>query len=78
MAAIKSVGDRIVHCHVEGMAEGVHDHMLPQEGDMDLKAYLAALQTIGYDGPLSLDLYRHNYEVVAPDAIAYIRGLLAG
>jgi len=78
VAAIKSVGDRIVHCHVEGMAEGVHDHMLPQEGDMDLKAYLAALQSIGYDGPLSLDLYRHNYEVVAPDAIAYIRGLLAG
>ena len=77
VAAILDVGDRIVHCHIEGMAAGVHDHLLPQEGDMDLKAYLEALNSAGYDGPLSLDLYKHDYEVVAPDAIAYIRGLLA-
>lgn len=77
VAAILDVGDRIVHCHIEGMATGVHDHLLPQEGDMDLKAYLEALRTAGYDGPLSLDLYKHDYEAVAPDAIAYIRGLLA-
>lgn len=77
VAAILSVGDRIVHCHIEGMAAGVHDHLLPQEGDMHLKTYLQALDTAGFDGPLSLDLYRHDYEVVADDAIAYIRGLLA-
>jgi len=77
VAAILEVGDRIVHCHIEGMAAGVHDHLLPQEGDMDLEAYLEALNTAGYDGPLSLDLYKHDYEVVAPDAIAHIRGLLA-
>lgn len=77
VAAILDVGDRIVHCHIEGMATGVHDHLLPHEGDMDLKAYLEALRTAGYDGPLSLDLYKHDYEAVAPDAIAYIRGLLA-
>jgi len=75
VAAILDVGDRIVHCHIEGMAAG--DHLLPQEGDMDLKAYLEALNSAGYDGPLSLDLYKHDYEVVVPDAIAYIRGLLA-
>lgn len=77
VAAILDVGERIVHCHIEGMGAGVHDHLLPQEGDMDLKAYLAALKTAGYDGPLSLDLYKHDYEVVAPGAISYIRGLLA-
>jgi len=77
VAAILDVGDRIVHCHIEGMAAGAHDHLLPQEGDMDLKAYLEALNSAGYDGPLSLDLYKHDYEVVVPDAIAYIRGLLA-
>lgn len=78
IAAIHAVGDRIVHCHIEGMATGVHNHLLPQEGDMDLAAYLTALDDVGYDGPLSLDLYNHDYEVVAADTIAYLRGLLAG
>jgi sugar phosphate isomerase/epimerase len=58
------------------MAQGVHDHLLPQEGDMDLSLYLRALHGVGYEGPLSLDLYKYEYEVVAPQAIAYLRGLL--
>ena len=76
IAAIHAVGERIVHCHIENMAAGVHEHLLPQEGDMDLKVYLQALQSVGYTGPLSLDLYKHDYEVVAPGATAYLRGLL--
>ena len=76
MAAIRSVGDRIVHCHVENMAAGVHDHLLPQEGDMDMKQYLQALADAGYAGPLSLDLYKYDYEAIAPETIAYLRGLL--
>jgi sugar phosphate isomerase/epimerase len=76
IASIHAVGSRIVHCHVENMARGVHDHLLPQEGDMDLKQYLQALGRVGYSGPLSLDLYKYEYEVIAPDAIAYLRGLL--
>ncbi len=76
IAAVHEVGDKIVHCHIENMAEGIHDHLLPQEGDMDLKAYLQALKDVDYQGPLSLDLYKQEYEVVAPDAIAYLRDLL--
>ncbi len=76
MAAIRAIGDRIVHCHVENMARGIHDHLVPQDGDMDLRAYLQALDGIGYRGPLSLDLYKYEYEVVAPDAIAYLRGIM--
>ncbi len=75
-AAIRSVGDRIVHCHIENMATGIHDHLLPQEGDMDLKHYLNYLNAVEYTGPLSLDLYKYEYEAVAPEAIAYLRGLL--
>ncbi len=76
IASIHAVGDRIAHCHIENMARGVHDHLLPQEGDMDLLQYLQALADVGYAGPLSLDLYKYDYEAIAPDAIAYIRGLL--
>ena len=76
LASIARVGERIVHCHIENMPAGKHDHELPQNGDMDLQAYVDALSAAGYDGPLSLDLYKYDYEAVAADAIAYLRSLL--
>jgi sugar phosphate isomerase/epimerase len=75
--AIRQVGKKIVHVHIENMRAGVHDHLLPQQGDMDLAAYLAALSEAGYTGGLALDLYKYDYEVVAPETIAYLRELLA-
>ena len=77
IASIAAIGDKAVHGHVENMAAGVHDHLLPSEGDMDLGAYIQALHHIGFDGGLALDLYTHDYEAVAPGEIAYLRGLIA-
>jgi sugar phosphate isomerase/epimerase len=76
IASIGAIGSRIVHGHVENMAAGVHDHLLPTEGDMDLSAYMAALHGAGFTGGLALDLYRHDYEAVAPAQIAYLRSLI--
>jgi sugar phosphate isomerase/epimerase len=58
------------------MAQGVHDHLLPHEGDMPLAEYIRALGEVGFSGGLALDLYKHDYEAVAPAAIACIRALL--
>lgn len=74
--AIAQLGSKIVHCHISNMPKAVHDHLLPQEGDMDLSAFLAALSGVGFDGPLALDLYKYNYEDVAADAVKYLRGLM--
>jgi sugar phosphate isomerase/epimerase len=76
MRAIAQLGDKIVHCHVENMCAGVHDHLLPQVGDMDLGAYVRALAEVGFDGGLALDLYKYDYEAIAPEAIGYLRGLI--
>jgi sugar phosphate isomerase/epimerase len=76
MQAIAQLGDKIVHCHVENMRSGVHDHLLPQEGDMDLGAYIRALAKVGFDGGLALDLYKYDYEAIAPESIGYLRGLI--
>ncbi|MGI5916894.1 MAG: sugar phosphate isomerase/epimerase family protein [Anaerolineae bacterium] len=76
MEAIHAVGEHIVHGHIENMARGVHDHLLPHEGDMSLGDYVRALDEVGFKGGLALDLYRQDYEAVAPEAIAFIRGLL--
>ncbi len=71
--AIRQIGDKIMHCHVENMARGVHDHLLPTEGDMDLGAYIRTLAEVGFTGGLALDLYKYDYEAIAPAAIAYLR-----
>ena len=74
--AIDSLQGKIVHGHVENMKTGVHRHLLPQEGDMDLKRFLNALKEIGFEGGLALDLYEQDYEAVAPAAIAYLKKFL--
>jgi len=77
IAAIRQVGPKIAHAHIENMRAGMHDHMLPSEGDMDLPAYLSTLREVGFDGALALDLYKYDYEEVAPRAIASIRQAMA-
>ncbi len=74
--AIHQLGDKIVHCHISNMPSGKHDHLVPQEGDMDLKAYLQALAAAGFDGGLALDLYKYDYEAVAARSVAHLGGLL--
>ena len=76
LQAIRQVGAMVVHGHIENMRAGVHDHLIPREGDMDLGAYLAALADAGFAGGLALDLYKYDYEAVAGDAVAYLRRLL--
>ncbi len=78
LGAIAALGDRIFHCHVEGMAAGVHKHLLPWEGDLDLAAYFMALADAGFDGALALDLYGVDYAAVAPRCFAHLRERLPG
>ncbi len=77
IASIRQVGPKIVHGHIENMRSGVHNHLLPSEGDMDLPAYLSTLGKVGFEGALALDLYQYDYEAVAPQAIADLRQWMA-
>lgn len=76
MASIAALSDKIVHCHIEDMKEGIHDHLLPGEGDMDLGEYIEKLKVAGFNGALALDLYKYDYRAVSADAINKIRKLL--
>ncbi|MGI6367694.1 MAG: sugar phosphate isomerase/epimerase family protein [Anaerolineae bacterium] len=77
IASIGLLGERIVHGHVENMATGVHNHLVPTEGDMDLGLYIQALERVGFAGGLALDLYNEDYEEVAPQQIGYLRSLMS-
>ncbi len=76
LGAIRQLGEKIVHCHIENMPAGVHDHLLPQEGDMDLQAFLQELHAVGFAGGMALDLYKYDYESVSGAAIAYLQDLI--
>lgn len=55
--SIRQLAPAIAHTHVEGMAAGVHRHLLPGEGDLDLVAVCRVLREIGYTGYYTVDLF---------------------
>jgi sugar phosphate isomerase/epimerase len=73
LESIRQMGSKIVHGHIENMARGIHNHLLPQEGDIHLKAYIEVLASIRFEGALALDLYQYDYEKVSPEAIRTLR-----
>jgi sugar phosphate isomerase/epimerase len=75
-ATVRRHAARLVNVHLEGMRRPVHDHLLPWEGDMDLRAVLAALDEVGYAGPATFELSRHSHAAVevARAALAYALG----
>ncbi len=75
MESIQMLNKKIVHVHIENMYRGVHNHLLPDRGDMDLLSYINALEKIGFKGGAALDLYAYDYEAVAADAVKYLKSL---
>ena len=75
VASIRRLGDRIIHCHIEDMRRGVHDHRLPGNGDMDIRAIVIALEEVGFSGPAAIDLYGFDYEAVLPGVINFFRNI---
>ncbi len=75
MAAIESCKGLIIHAHVENMKTGIHNHLVPYEGDMDLPAYIAKLRETGFDGMAAFDAYQYDYEAVAEDTVKYFKSI---
>ncbi len=62
VATIAAWADDVVNAHVEGMGGGLHDHLVPWEGDLDVRAAVAALAATGFTGPACLELSRHSHD----------------
>jgi sugar phosphate isomerase/epimerase len=54
---IERFAEDIVHVHFEDIPAGVHQHLVPGEGDLDLAAIAEALRRVGYDGFVTIDLF---------------------
>jgi len=56
-AAIERLGGAIVHSHIEDIANKVHDHLVPGEGEIDFAAVRRAFEHVGYQGDYTVDLF---------------------
>ena len=54
---ITSLGNRILHVHVEGMNRSEHRHLVPGTGDLNWHDLFLGLSRAGYTGPLTVDLF---------------------
>ncbi|MFO0865410.1 MAG: sugar phosphate isomerase/epimerase family protein [Gemmataceae bacterium] len=56
--------DRLWNVHIEDMRNGIHDHLMFGEGEMDFPPILRALMHIGYRGGVHVELSRHSHDAV--------------
>lgn len=74
-AAVAEFADRIGTVAIEDMARGVHIHLPFGEGDMDVPGILGALEAIGFEKLICVELSResHRADVMIPTSLAYLR-----
>jgi sugar phosphate isomerase/epimerase len=78
-AAIHAYADRLGTVAVEDMRRGDHTHLPFGEGDMDMPAVLGALEAIGFDRLVCVELSRESprAHLAIPESIAWLRGAMA-
>jgi sugar phosphate isomerase/epimerase len=59
--AVKESASVLGAVGIEDMKRGVHEHLPFGEGDLDTTAVLAALEDIGYEGLVSVELDTHSH-----------------
>ncbi|GAB1508657.1 EboA domain-containing protein [Actinophytocola sp. KF-1] len=76
---VRRAGELLVNVQLDDMRTGVHEHLEFGEGELDLRATLAALTEIGYTGVAAVELPRHSHAapVVAARALRALRDALA-
>jgi len=62
--------------HLEDHHRGVHEHLLPGDGEVDFLSVLTAIKNNGYEGPVCFELSRQSH--CAPTAVALCRDLWGG
>jgi sugar phosphate isomerase/epimerase len=71
-------GNRLANVHIEDMRSGVHEHLMFGDGEIHFPPIIAALDEIGYDGLVGVELSRHGHEgpAVARQAYQFLKPLL--
>ncbi len=73
---IKTLADYISHIHLEDISKDrVHKHLIPGEGVIDFHSIFKAIEEIGYDGYITVELYpyKENPQGAAKAALEYLK-----
>jgi sugar phosphate isomerase/epimerase len=75
---VREFGSRLLQVHLDDCKDGVHEHLMFGEGDLDLGDALAALLEVGYRGQAAVELSRdsHRGAWAAGEALSRIRTAL--
>jgi len=78
--AIRRWGPSLAIVHLDDIKDGVHEHRMFGEGDLDLGEALGALVETGFTGVAAVELSRdsHRAPEAAALALAALRGALGG
>ena len=79
VATIREWAPRLVNVHLDDIANGVHDHRMFGQGELDLTATLGALVEVGFGDVASVELSRdsHRGPQAAREAMGHLRRALA-
>ncbi|MFQ5970321.1 MAG: sugar phosphate isomerase/epimerase family protein [Nitrososphaerales archaeon] len=77
---IKELKDYIVHFHLEDIKGRVHNHLIPGDGCINFRKIFSAINDIGYEGFVTVELYPYTDNPVraAKIALNYLRGITKG
>lgn len=77
---IKELRNYIAHFHIEDIKDRVHNHLIPGEGSINFKKVFSAIDDIGYDGFVTVELYPYLDEPVqaAKLALKYLKKVIRG
>jgi L-ribulose-5-phosphate 3-epimerase len=78
-SVIREMAPHLVHVHLDDVANGVHEHKMFGQGDLDLVEVLGALADAGYSGMAAVELSRdaHRGAQAAEEALVHLRKALA-
>lgn len=75
---IRTWAPRLVHVHLDDAVNGIHEHRMFGEGELDLRETLATLAQVGFDGMAAVELSRHSHRgaEAAGEAMRQLRAAL--
>ena len=77
-ATIRAHAEELVLVHLDDIKDGVHEHRMFGEGDLDLRDVLRALLEVGFQGQAAVELSRdsHRGPAAAREALVHLRAAL--
>ena len=68
---VYELADYVEHFHLADISKRVHNHLIPGRGDIDFRPVFSAMNDIGYDGYVTVELYPYQENPVEAAREAY-------